>query len=75
MDRCESYNGCSGPLGSEIPAGLYRSKVMVDTVNYIYGLAGRDFTVNHVRDIFAELGEVADGDSAGIRYGYKGSRV
>ena len=29
MDRCESYNGCSGPLGSEIPAGLYRNKVMV----------------------------------------------
>ena len=55
MDRCESYNGNSGPLGSEVTAGLYRNKVMIETVNYIYGLAGRDFTVNHAKDIFAEL--------------------
>jgi pyruvate ferredoxin oxidoreductase alpha subunit len=33
----------------------------LEAVNYIYGLAGRDFTVEHVRDIFAELREVADG--------------
>lgn len=55
MDRCESYNGNSGPLGSEVTAGLYRNKVMIEAVNYIYGLAGRDFTVNHAKDIFAEL--------------------
>ena len=74
MDRCESYNGCGGPLGSEIPAGLYRNKVMVETVNYIYGLAGRDFTVNHVRDIFAELGEVADGRMKAPNHKYIGLR-
>ena len=61
MDRCESYNGCCGPLGMEVPAALYRNKVMLESVNYIYGLAGRDFTVDHVKDIFAELREVADG--------------
>ena len=55
MDRCESYNGNGGPLGSEVTAGLYRSKVMIEAVNYIYGLAGRDFTVNEVYDIFSEL--------------------
>ena len=55
MDRCESYNGNSGPLGSEVPAGLYRNKVMLETVNYIYGLAGRDFTVEEAKDIFAAL--------------------
>lgn len=55
MDRCESYNTHGGPLGAEIEAGLYRAKASVMAVNYIYGLAGRDFTVNHVYDIFAEL--------------------
>ncbi len=55
MDRCESYNGNGGPLGSEIMAGLYRDRVFIEAVNYIYGLAGRDFTVNHVYDIFSEL--------------------
>ena len=55
MDRCESYNGNGGPLGSEVTAGLYRNKVMIEAVNYIYGLAGRDFTVDHVKQIFDEL--------------------
>lgn len=55
MDRCESYNGNGGPLGSEVPAGLFRYKVMVETVNYIYGLAGRDFTVGDACVIFSEL--------------------
>ena len=74
MDRCESYNGCSGPLGSEIPAALYRSKVMIDTVNYIYGLAGRDFTVDHVRSIFDELEQVADGLIEAPNHKYIGLR-
>lgn len=74
MDRCESYNGNSGPLGSEIPAGLYRNKVMVDTVNYIYGLAGRDFTVDHVKDVFKELAQVAQGAKPAPHHKYIGLR-
>ena len=30
MDRTESYNGNGGPLGSEVTAGLFRNKVMID---------------------------------------------
>ena len=55
MDRCESYNGNWGPLGSEVPAALFAEKIMIETVNYIYGLAGRDFTIGDVKDIFAEM--------------------
>ncbi|MCD7826432.1 MAG: pyruvate ferredoxin oxidoreductase [Clostridiaceae bacterium] len=55
LDRCESYNGNGGPLGSEVTAGLFRAKVMIETVNYIYGLAGRDFTVGDAVDVFEEL--------------------
>lgn len=55
MDRCESYNGNGGPLGSEVMAALFREKIMIDAVNYIYGLAGRDFTVSDVDYVFSEL--------------------
>lgn len=58
MDRCESYNGNGGPLGSEVTSALFRNKVMIETVNYIYGLAGRDFTIGDVNDVFAELEEL-----------------
>ncbi len=55
LDRCESYNGNGGPLGSEVTAGLFRHKVMIEAVNYIYGLAGRDFTVSDAIQVFEEL--------------------
>lgn len=74
MDRCESYNGNGGPLGSEVTAGLYRSKVMIEAVNYIYGLAGRDFTVNEVYDIFAELEEAVESGKKVEQYQYIGLR-
>ena len=74
MDRCESYNGNCGPLGMEVPAGLYRNKVQIETVNYIYGLAGRDFTVDHVKEIFAELEEVAEGKREPVQHRYIGLR-
>ena len=62
MDRCESYNGHGGPLASEVPAALFREKVMIEAVSYIYGLAGRDFTVSDVKDIFAGIRPgIADG--------------
>ena len=55
LDRCESYNGNGGPLGSEVTAGLFRHKVMIEAVNYIYGLAGPDFTGREAGHVFEEL--------------------
>lgn len=74
MDRTESYNGNGGPLGSEVTAGLYRNKVMINAVNYIYGLAGRDFTVEDVYDIFAELKDAEKNGTAVEQYQYVGLR-
>ncbi len=74
MDRCESYNGNGGPLGSEVTAGLYRNKVMIDAVNYIYGLAGRDFTVTDAYEVFAELEEMVTRGKEVEQYRYIGLR-
>ena len=74
MDRCESYNGNGGPLGSEVTAALYRNKVMIDAVHYIYGLAGRDFTVENVFDIFSELDDAVTSGTEVEQYQYIGLR-
>ena len=74
MDRCESYNGNGGPLGSEVTAGLFKSKVMIEAVNYIYGLAGRDFTVENVEEIFAELEDMIENGKQVEQYQYIGLR-
>ncbi|MGI6118218.1 MAG: pyruvate ferredoxin oxidoreductase [Bilifractor sp.] len=62
MDRCESYNGHAGPLASEIPAGLFRNKVHIETISYVYGLAGRDFRVEDVFEVFNDLQKAASGE-------------
>lgn len=74
MDRCESYNGNGGPLGSEVTAGLYRNKVLLEAVNYIYGLAGRDFTVEDAYAIFAELEDAVENGTEIEQYQYVGLR-
>lgn len=58
LDRCESYNGNGGPLGGEVNSALFMNKVMIETVNYIYGLAGRDFTVSDATRVFTDLEEM-----------------
>ena len=60
MDRVESYNGHGGPLSAEVRAGLFENKVNIEAVCYTYGLAGRDFTVDHVYSIFEELQDVVN---------------
>lgn len=70
MDRCESYNGNGGPLGSEVTAALFKNKVMIEAVNYIYGLAGRDFTIRDVVGIFGELEDMAEKGTSIEQYQY-----
>lgn len=74
MDRCESYNGNGGPLGCEVDAALFRNKVMIKTVNYIYGLGGRDFTVEDVYHIFQEMEEADNNHTEISQYQYIGLR-
>lgn len=74
MDRTESYNGHGGPLASEITAGLYRAKVYLEAVCYTYGLAGRDFTVESVYNIFEELKDVCENGKQVTQHRYIGLR-
>ena len=74
LDRCESYNGNGGPLGAEVMAGLYRKKVYINAVNYIYGLGGRDFTTDDVKRVFAELEDAEVNGTELEQYKYIGLR-
>ncbi len=73
MDRTESYNG-NGGLLEVSNCRIIRNKVMIDTVNYIYGLAGRDFTVQEVYDIFADLEDHIENGTKLEQFKYIGLR-
>ena len=63
LDRSDSFNAVSGPLYSEVTAALYQSLESgskVPTFNYIYGLGGRNISLDEIKGVFNNLlsGEV-----------------
>lgn len=74
MDRTESYNDNCGPLGAEVTTALYRAKADCLTVNYVYGLGGRDVTVDDMKNIYAELEKIAEDGTVENSYRYMGVR-
>ena len=75
MDRCESYNGHGGPLASEVLAALYENGVRIMAVSYVYGLAGRDFTVETACSVFEEIKDAADNGTVPVQHRYIGLRT
>ena len=55
MDRAISF-GLGGPLFNEVRSALYGQDR--PTVNFIYGLGGRDLSLDETRDAFRALAQV-----------------
>ena len=56
MDRAEGMSAVSGPLYPEVCAALYDLPGKKPVVqNYIYGLGGRDVTIEDIRCMFEEV--------------------
>jgi pyruvate ferredoxin oxidoreductase alpha subunit len=64
MDKSDGFTGCGGPLGAEVRAALYGKADGIRTINYVYGLGGRDVRVEDFFEIFDELARMADGKEA-----------
>ncbi|WP_353661758.1 2-oxoacid:ferredoxin oxidoreductase subunit alpha [Hydrogenimonas sp. SS33] len=59
LDR-SSPNGAMGMLYNEVAATMYQSDSKPVITNYVYGLGGRDFTVEHAENIYKELAANAE---------------
>jgi pyruvate ferredoxin oxidoreductase alpha subunit len=74
MDRSESFRSKGGPLGAEVKAALYDHAKDVTAFNLIYGLGGRDFTVDAAEEIFKELAAFVEEGKPFAEYRYIGLR-
>ena len=70
MDRTEDYNGHCGPLGAEIKSALYNADLHPATLNYCYGIGGRDVTVESLASVFEDLKTVEETGLLGETYRY-----
>ena len=73
MDRTESFNDCAGPIGAEVSSALFRARHMCETINYVYGLGGRDVRVEDIEKVFEDLFDAAENGTADY-YRYLGVR-
>lgn len=74
MDRCEGFRGKGGPLGTEVKAAIYDYANHVKAFNLIYGLGGRDYTVEEACQIYEELEAYDKNGTAFEEYRYVGLR-
>ena len=74
MDRAESFSAYGGPLGSEVKSALFDAGVTAKTVNYFYGLGGRDYTVESATNVYQDLIDIVENGAAPEQFKYIGLR-
>ncbi len=74
LDKADSLNACGGALFTDVTSGMQINKVNVPTINYIYGIGGRDTTSKDIESVFSDLEKIANDGNIGNPYRYLGLR-
>ena len=74
LDRAETFSTNGGPVASEVCAALYRAEAKVKSISYIYGLGGRDYTVESAKEVYYELRDVIENGKKAEQFKYIGLR-
>jgi pyruvate ferredoxin oxidoreductase alpha subunit len=61
MDRSDSMNANEGPVCLEVKSALFDNNIKVETLNYIYGLGGREIRPEDIESVYRDLGDVIKG--------------
>ena len=74
LDKADSLNAAGGALFADVTSGMFVNKVHVPTVNYVYGIGGRDTTSNDIESVYNDLMEITKTGELGNPYRYLGVR-
>lgn len=74
LDKSEGFNACGGPLFAETAAACINLDKRPRMVDIVYGLGGRDFTVDQARRVFKRLETIAATGEIGPVYSHMGQR-
>ncbi|MCI9178114.1 MAG: pyruvate ferredoxin oxidoreductase [Clostridia bacterium] len=74
MDKADSLNAAGGALFEDVVSGMYTAKKQVPTVNYVYGIGGRDTTVKDIYEVYDYLQTVVKTGEIDNPYRYVGLR-
>ena len=74
LDKADALNGAGGALFTDVTSAMQVNKVNVSTVNYIYGIGGRDTTTKDIESVFNDLLEDSKKEKIENPYRYLGLR-
>lgn len=72
LDRADSLNACGGALFTDVTSGMFVNNVNIPTVNYIYGIGGRDTTAKDIEGVYNDLLEIVKTGKVDNPYRYFG---
>ncbi len=74
LDKADSLNAAGGALFEDVTSGMFVNNIQVPTVNYIYGIGGRDTTVEDLETVYEDLLKIKDEGKIERPYRYLGLR-
>jgi pyruvate ferredoxin oxidoreductase alpha subunit len=74
MDKSEGFSACGGPLFAETAGAIINMDNRPKMVDIVYGLGGRDFTVDAARSVYEKLADIAATGKVNQTYIHMGQR-
>ena len=74
MDKADSFSAAGGPVFTEVRSALYGAKADTNVISYIYGLGGRDVTMDDIEEVYRNLIDIAKTGKISETYNYVGVR-
>jgi len=74
LDKADSSNGVGSALFTDVTSGMFVNNINVPTVNYVYGLGGRDTKSTDIEKVYSDLAEIVKTNKIDNPYRYLGVR-
>lgn len=74
LDKADSLNAAGGALFEDVVSGMFTNNIHVPTVNYVYGIGGRDTTASQIEQVYKDLQEIIKSGKVTDPYRYLGVR-
>ena len=74
LDRADSLNAIGGALFEDVVSSMYIAGKNIPTVNYVYGIGGRDTTEKDIESVYTDLTEIVSNGKVENPYRYLGLR-
>lgn len=74
LDKADSLNAIGGALFEDVTSSMFVQNIHVPTVNYVYGIGGRDTTADQIESVYSDLLEIVKTGDIESPYRYLGLR-